>query len=429
MARKKCNYFIYADMISVMECSFDKSLKDFYARLPYIEEVKNRYSYMIHLHLEWGSKYNQDVGFDKVEYRDRNGNIVTLLSNMRHDNSYGASSWWVAPDGGQYTTVTEYYTQTELPYNNEYGIYDWEEPYNKNGLVNIYDLVMNKINRENPYFHIHMKGEKGTTEEEKAYWSQQGWYKGNQFRRDFPYADPNFEHPRDSTGQPAVGYLDGLIITLKPPAYKETQGSINQENKTYSFLPICKGNNLDDYDIEIWQINYDGNGSNKMTYSMEARPSNAPTVVQFNKLQKGTNRVVFTLYHHNVTATENFNFTHYEPSVKSLKLTNEGNLIDNTTTVTWESTDQGTADIYINNVKYTSVGTVTTCVIPKGKLKVGDNKIKVVVSAPVVPGITGATSVSVESSIKCTRLTPEVSDIKLSAYNTDHNITLSWTSS
>ena len=429
MARQKNQYYICAEYISVMECSFDKSLKDFYSRLSYISEIKH-WNNQLHMHLEWGSfNYNQNIGFDKVEYRDRNGNIVTLLSNMRHDNSYSACVWW-GTVGDDYTDSTaEYYTQTELPYNNEYGIWDVEEPYNKAGIVDLYDLVMNKINRQNPYLHIHMKGEKGSTEEEKEYWQQQGWYKGNQFKRNPYFYGHETLHVKDSTGNYAVAYMDGIEIKLAPPVLKSVSGSIDQANKTYSFLPICEGASLTDYDIEIWQINYDGNGSNKMTYSMEARPGNAPTVVQFNKLQKGTNRVKFILYNHDAIVEQNVDFIHYEPSVKSLKLTNEGNLIDNTTTVTWESTDQGKADIYINNVKYTSVGTVTTCVIPKGKLKVGDNKVKVVVSAPAVPGITGATSVSTETSIKCTRLTPEVSDIKLSAYNTDHNITLSWTSS
>lgn len=426
MARRKDDYFIHADMVSVMECSFDKSLKDFYSRLTYIDNIRHLANHL-HMHLEWGTNYYQNVGFDKVEYRDRNGNIVTLLSNMRHDNSYAASQFYYGADGS--LNIQEYYSQTELPYNNEYGIYDWEEPYNKAGLVNLYDLVMNKINRENPYLHIHMKGEKGATEEEQYYWNKQGWYEGNQFRRNAYIDSVVSTHVKDSTGRPAVCYMTDIYITFKPPVLKSITGSIDQANKTYSFLPTCEGNSMDDYDIEIWQINYDGNGSNKMTYSMEARPGNAPTVVQFSKLQKGANRAVFTLYNHNATVTKSIDFIHYEPSVKNLKLTNDGNLIDNTTTVTWESTDQGIADIYINNVKYTSVGTITSCVIPKGKLKVGDNKVKVVVSAPAVPGITGATSVSVESSIKCTRLTPIVSDIKLSAYNTDHNITLSWTSS
>ena len=412
MSRTKNDYFIYADMISVMECSFDKSLKDFYARLPYIENITHRHN-MLHLHLEWGSNYHQYIGFDKVQYRDRSGNIVTLTSNMRHDNSYGAMD------------TTEYYTQTEIPYPNEYGIYDVEDPYNVAGIVNLYDLVMNKINRENPYLHIHMKGQKGTTAEEIYYWGQQGWDEANQFVRG---RNTHELHVLDSTGQPAVAYMHGIDITFTPPTYQSISGSIDHENKTYSFLPICEGNSLEDYDIEVWQINYDGNGSNKMTYSMDARPGNAPTVVQFNKLQQGANRVVFTLYNHNATVTQNVNFTHYEPSISSLTLTNDGNLIDNTTTVTWTSTDQGTADIYINNVKYTSVGTITSCVIPKGRLKVGSNKVKVVVKAPTITGITGATSASKETSITCSRLTPTVSDISLSAYNTDHDITLSWSS-
>ena len=182
MAREKNDYYIYADYVSIMECSFDKSLKDFYARLPYIKNIEHRHN-MLHLHLEWGSNYNQNVGFDKVQYRDRNGNIVTLLNNMRHDNSYGALITWRILDSTSYNDVYEYYTQTELPYNNEYGIWDVEEPYNKAGIVNLYDLVMNKINRENPYLHIHMRGERGSTEEEKHYWRQQGWYEGNQFVR------------------------------------------------------------------------------------------------------------------------------------------------------------------------------------------------------------------------------------------------------
>ena len=428
MAREKTLYQIYADYISLTECSFDKSLKDFYARLPYIKEVKSRHS-MLHMHLKWGNNYNQNVGFDKVQYRDRSGNIVTLLSDMVHRNSYGALHIWTDLDSTDHREIYEYYTQTELPYSNEYGIWDVEEPYNKAGIVYLYDLVMNKINRQNPYLHIHMKGERGETEEEKHQWRLKGWYEGNELVREYNLDRSETYHTKDSTGRCAVALMHSIEIKFAPPTFKHISGTIDQANKTYSFLPICEGASLSDYDIEVWNINYDGNGSNKMTYSMEARPGNAPTVVQFNKLQKGTNRVKFILYNHDAIVEQNVDFNHYEPTVRNLKLTNEGNLIDNTTTVTWESTDQGRADIYINNVKYTSVGSVKTCVIPRGKLKVGDNKIKVVVSAPAVPGITGATSVSVESSIKCTRLTPEVSDIKLSAYNTDHDITLSWTSS
>lgn len=428
MAREKTLYQIYADYISLTECSFDKSLKDFYARLPYIREVKHRHS-MLHMHLKWGNNYNQNVGFDKVQYRDRNGNIVTLLTDMVHRNSYAGLHIWSTGESGNYGEAYEYYTQTELPYSNEYGIWDVEEPYNVAGIVNLYDLVMNKINRENPYLHIHMKGERGETEDEKLYWRQRGWYEGNELVREYNLDRYNTYHTKDSTGRCAVALMHGLEIKLAPPTFKSISGTIDQANKTYSFLPICEGASLSDYDIEVWQINYDGNGSNKMTYSMEARPGNAPTVVQFSKLQKGTNRVKFILYNHDAIVEQNVDFTHYEPSISSLTLTNNGNLIDNTTTVSWTSTDQGTADIYINDVKYTSVGTVTSCVIPKGRLKVGSNKVKVVVNAPTITGITGAPTASRETSITCSRLTPTVSDITLSAYNTDHNITLSWTSS
>ena len=430
MARQKNDYFIYGDMVSVMECSFDKSLKDFYTRLPYIQNIDHRGN-QIHLHLEWGSNYYQTVGFDKVEYRDRNGNIVTLLSNMEHHNSYGASQWFGTMGDDWTSDVGEYYTQTELPYNNEYGIWDVEEPYNKAGLVNLYDLVMNKINRENPYFHIHMKGEKGTTQEEKDYWKQQGWRKGNQFVRDKYLSGHKVVHVLDSTGQYAVAYMDDILITFKAPVYKSIQASVDSTNKTYSFLPICETNSMDDYDIKVSNINIDGNGTNKDTFSMEGRKANQATVVPFSNFINGLNRVTFTLYNHNRTIEKTFEFYHYVPTVSALTLTNQSdlgnNLIDNTTNVTWTSTNQANADVYINGVKYTSVGSSKACVIPKGKLKVGDNTIKVVINYSQA-NITGSITAQAETKIKCTRLLPTVSDIAINSSNIDRDITVSWNS-
>ena len=425
MARRKDDYFIYADMISVMECSFDKSLKDFYARLPYIEKVVNR-GYHIHMHLEWGSNYYQNVGFDKVEYRDRNGDIVTLLSNMENHNSYSASTFFYGADG--HLSIDERYTQTELPYNNEYGIYDWEEPYNKNGLVDLYDLVMNKINRENPYLHIHMKGEKGSTDEEKAYWRRQGWYKGNQFTRNTYINNVVSNHVKDSTGKPAVCYLDYISITFKPPVYKTVSASRDHVNKTYSLLPICEGISLTDYDIEIWDINYDGNGSNKMTYSMEARPGNAPTVVPFNKLQKGTNRVVFKLYNHNATVEQSFDLNHLSPTISDLSLDNKNNLVDSDTIVTWSSTNQSGAAIYIDGKLFKKFdGATQSTVIPKGTLKVGKNKITVNVLNYFG---TDVESVSSYKEITLSRIESQITEnsLKLDGYNIDKDIKVSWQS-
>ena len=415
MARRKNDYFIYGDMVSVMECSFDKSLKDFYARLPYIENITHRHN-MLHLHLEWGSNYYQYIGFDKVEYRDRNGNIVTLTSNMRHDNSYGAMD------------TTSYYTQTEIPYPNEYGIYDVDEPYNVAGIVNLYDLVMNKINRDNPYLHIHTKGQKGTTAEEIYYWGQRGWDKANQFVRG---RSTHELHVLDSTGQPAVAYMHGIIITFKSPIYKSMQASVDSTNKTYSFLPICESGSMDDYDIKVTNINYDGNGSNKDRFTMEGRASGTATVIPFSNFINGLNRVTFTLYNYDTTVEKTFEFYHYQPTISGLKAVNESdlgnNLIDNTTNVTWTSTNQNNADVYINGAKYTSVGSSNACVIPKGKLKIGENTIKVVINH-TQPSITGSITAQAETRIKCTRLLPSVSNIAINNNNIDNDITVSWNS-
>ena len=431
MARQKQDYYIYAKALSVTECSFDESLKDFYNRLGSIERVTHR-SNMLHMHLEWGgSYYKQNVGFDKVQYRDRSGNIITLLSDMRHDNSYAAMETWTIQGSSSNKQINEYYTQTELPYNNEYGIWDVEEPYNKAGIVNLYDLVMNKINRENPYFHIHMKGMRGETQEELEYWESFGWRRGNQFDTDDYIDEYNTLHVEDKSGHDAIAYLSGLEIIFKPPVYKSIQASVDSTNKSYSFLPICEANSMDDYDIKVTNINYDSNGSNKDSFKMEARKANTATVIPFSNFINGLNRVTFTLYNHDTTIEKTFDFYHYVPTISVLKATNESdlgnNLVDNVTNVTWTSTNQNNADVYINGVKYTSVGSVTSCIIPKGKLKVGDNTIKVVINH-TQPSITGSITAQAETKIKCTRLLPSVSDIAINNSNIDRDITVSWNS-
>ena len=81
-----------------------------------------------------------------------------------------------------------------------------------------------------------------------------------------------------------------------------------------------------------------------------------------------------------VNVSKTINFSIPKPKISDLDLENDGNLIDNDTLISWVSENQYKAKIYNNNVLIKEFdGSGQTTLIPKGKLKVGTNKIKVVI--------------------------------------------------
>ena len=118
-----------------------------------------------------------------------------------------------------------------------------------------------------------------------------------------------------------------------------------------------------------------------------------------------------------------------KPTVSNILVINDGYLIDNETTISWQSSYQNNFNIYANDVLIASGGAKTTCTIPKGKFKAGNNKIRVEVIKSAISGISDSRLVvyyDVKQSF--TRLEPTVSNITLSSTNIDEAIKVKWDS-
>lgn len=118
----------------------------------------------------------------------------------------------------------------------------------------------------------------------------------------------------------------------------------------------------------------------------------------------------------------------YMPTVTNVVLENNGNLIDNNSVLTWQSTHQSVANIYINDKFYKST-TGNELVITKGSFKEGQNKVKVEV---IKNGIDGVENSEVAAHITTTytmsRIKPTISGLKVDKTNIDEVITITWTS-
>lgn len=155
----------------------------------------------------------------------------------------------------------------------------------------------------------------------------------------------------------------------------------------------------------------------------------------------GANKLHVVLYN-DLTDSKHGNFTKsvtssvvnktlktYTPTVSNVILENDGNLIDNDSVLTWQSTYQDVANIYINDILYKSIEAENVLTISKGTFKAGQNKIKVEVVKAAVPGIANSEVVAYNTTTyTMTRIMPAISGLNTNGANTDNTIRVSWNS-
>lgn len=155
----------------------------------------------------------------------------------------------------------------------------------------------------------------------------------------------------------------------------------------------------------------------------------------------GTNKLHVVLYN-DLIDSKHGNFTKsvsssvvnktlktYTPTVSNVILENDGNLIDNDSVLTWQSTYQNTANIYINDALYRSVSTEKALTISKGAFKVGQNKVKVEIIKAAVPGVANSEVIAYNTTTyTMTRIMPTISELSTNGANTDNTIRVSWKS-
>lgn len=317
--------------------------------------------------------YGGTVTYEYIKYRDANGIIQTICQGEQvtcYDHTYQSSIGLAALPSG----------------------------------YNILSLLSK--NKTNPYVEIKLTSGGFRTTETKYNSYLAG---SNSFANQYPIAGTN----------------DLIGVTYKVPSISSTSFTRNHAEKQYSLNMNI--DYLDKYEVTITQINYDGNNNDKVSYTYSS--TTKESTIKYSYLIEGTNKIDVVVWNGNNSITYSKTFTHSTPTVSNLVVTNTSGLIDYATTLTWESANQGKAEIVVNDIVIGSVTTAKTYIIPKGKLKVGANTIQVIVYNVEDSGVINSqVSVSLSKSITLSRITPTISNLAISGSNTDTDLKVSWES-
>lgn len=193
----------------------------------------------------------------------------------------------------------------------------------------------------------------------------------------------------------------------------------NADNTIYSDTAIT----LQGEHITSWDVYVNGNYACSNTY-----------VIPQNKMYVGENNIYVVAKDSyggiTTSATVKITLKTIKPTITNLTIQNEGNLIDNATTLTWQSTNQDYFNVYSNDILlYTVSSNVQMCVIAKGKLKTGSNRIRVEVYNKGTDKNSTDVSAYINGTITLSRITPSVNNITLSDTNIDNMITISCSAS
>ena len=217
--------------------------------------------------------------------------------------------------------------------------------------------------------------------------------------------------------------------------FEETQPSISE-------FSVESANDYVDEKIEIV---FSGERYNRFAVFNNdhkiAEGTGSRIVLPTNGLVIGSNRFYITLYN-DLRDSKHGNFTKtvssskisktlktYTPTIKNVLLENNGNLIDNESILTWQSTYQTRANVYINDYLYKSNIPDNSITISKGTFIVGQNKVKVEVIKAAVPGVQNSETVAYDNSVYTMgRIMPNIENLVINSTNTDNIINVSWES-
>ncbi len=209
-------------------------------------------------------------------------------------------------------------------------------------------------------------------------------------------------------------------ITFEWDDVSITDFSVTNATKTIyeDTIIVLKGNHITKWDIF--------NNGKKVASNVYVIPK--------EKLVVGENQISIKAYDDYGAVAESkiisIKLNTISPTVSNLVVENERLLIDDYTTLSWQSNLQEKVNIYNNDKLIMTIdGTVTMAVLAKGKLVVGTNRIKVeVVKKGIVGMVNSDTFASVSSSITLKRINPSVGNLVISDTNIDNIIEASWES-
>lgn len=127
------------------------------------------------------------------------------------------------------------------------------------------------------------------------------------------------------------------------------------------------------------------------------------------------------------TETKTIKLDTLKPTVSNVTLSNTGWLIDNNTTLTWQSTNQLAYRIKVNDKVVASGGDSKGSTIPGGSCIVGSNRIVVEIIKTAVPGVTDSErTVYYEVVKEYARIMPSIDTVTVSGLNLDFPTTVTW---
>ena len=234
--------------------------------------------------------------------------------------------------------------------------------------------------------------------------------------------------PEKQKVEPVPDFKVGGNVTLyinmdtNPPVINNVTYSRQEEQGRY-VLGI-NATHATSYIVDIYKT--DSNGIESLSKTLEVK--NNTVYIDYSLLQTGTNKINITANNFgDISNVVTKTFNHYVPKVSNIEVTNDNGLIDDISTISWQSTNQETAQVFVNNVLIANVGQGKNCIANKGTFKVGKNTVRVTVYSTNVNTLDGlACSEYDEKTVTMNRIMPTVEQPLLSDTNTDNKITVSW---
>ena len=203
-------------------------------------------------------------------------------------------------------------------------------------------------------------------------------------------------------------FIPSKVVFKQPSVNSIKIARDKSQTDTYDIMPSLT--NTASFRIEVLKVS--DNGTTTSTYSANGSGDSGKLTVPYSKLQEGRNRVIVTAYNGDLTATKSIDFIHIMPKVSNLSV--DASVVDNPTTISWESKNQAKALIYLNDKLHATLGTSTNSIeIPIGVLKVGKNTVIVKVTSPEQTNVEGTYTVSATKTFTLNRLTPTITNVTL----------------
>ncbi|ADZ82486.1 hypothetical protein [Cellulosilyticum lentocellum] len=241
------------------------------------------------------------------------------------------------------------------------------------------------------------------------------------------FADWHEIREQETTFNNNLGQGTHLELSVEYKEIAISKFEVTRDHANDRYMIKIQANYLEKYTVEVINVNeLEGNKTAITLTSLEEI-----SYIPEKYFKEGSNILNVTAYNGTKTAFRTLTISHVTPTLTEVSIENENGLIDNITTVTWTSKNQGKAEIYNNDKLIKSVGTVTVAVLPKGTLNVGKNKIEVrVYNVGDSNVINSIVSVSKVSTITLARILPSIekNSFSINDTNTDNVITAAWKS-